>query len=148
MTKKEDKYTENEELKLKFENVIATGIWIETFGQFLKTIGVTQQVSAINEQATFKAQEFEIIGGSLRSFVHALEAIGGIEILQEEKQTDILNFIPKNSYICLIIFLKDRLPISTRPHCYLYKNTFTSLLLSSIVANKIFFISSPCTVLI
>ncbi|USL45902.1 hypothetical protein [Priestia megaterium] len=128
-TKKDDKYTENEELKLKFENVIATGVWIktigqiietigvsnlflinedpssgnekvvsavwiETVGQFLQTIGVTQQVGAMNEQVTFKAQELEIIGVSLKSFAHALEAIGGIEILQEEKQTDILDFIP------------------------------------------------------
>ncbi|OLO26646.1 hypothetical protein BTA37_27390 [Priestia megaterium] len=129
VTKKDDKYTENEELKLKFENVIATGVWIktigqiietigvsnlflinedpssgdekvvsavwiETVGQFLQTIGVTQQVEAMNEQITFKAQELEIIGVSLKSFAHALEAIGGIEILQEEKQTDILDFIP------------------------------------------------------
>lgn len=93
-TKKDDKYTENEELKLKFENVIATGVWIKTIGQFLQTIGVTQQVEAINEQITFKAQELEIIGVSLKSFAHALEAIGGIEILQEEKQTDIMDFIP------------------------------------------------------
>ncbi|MGW9017022.1 hypothetical protein [Priestia megaterium] len=129
VAKKDDKYTENEELKLKFENVIATGVWIktigqiietigvsnlflinedpssgdekvvsavwiETVGQFLQTIGVTQQVEAMNEQITFKAQELEIIGVSLKSFAHALEAIGGIEILQEEKQTDILDFIP------------------------------------------------------
>ncbi|PGK30354.1 hypothetical protein [Priestia megaterium] len=129
VTEKGDKYTENEDLKLKFENVIATGVWIktigqiietigvsnlflinenpssgdekvvsavwiETVGQFLQTIGVTQQVGVMNEQVTFKAQELEIIGVSLKSFAHALEAIGGIEILQEEKQTDILDFIP------------------------------------------------------
>ncbi|MBZ6489365.1 hypothetical protein CCZ20_27100 [Priestia aryabhattai] len=129
VTKKGDKYTENEELKLKFESVIATGVWIktigqiietigvsnlflinedpssgdkkvvsgvwiETLGQFLQTIGVTKQVSAINEQITFKAQELEIIGVSLKSFALALEAIGGIEVLEEEKQTDILDFIP------------------------------------------------------
>ncbi|MCJ7992702.1 hypothetical protein MUB15_31820 [Priestia sp. OVS21] len=128
-TEKGDKYKENEELKLKFENVIAIGVWIktigqiietigvsnlflineypssgdekvvsavwiETVGQFLQTIGVSQQISAINEEVTFKAQELEIIGVSLKSFAHALEAIGGIEILQEEKQTDIMDFIP------------------------------------------------------
>jgi hypothetical protein len=31
-TEKGDKYTENEELKFKFENVIAIGIWIKTIG--------------------------------------------------------------------------------------------------------------------
>lgn len=93
-TEKGDKYKENKELKLKFENVIAIGVWIKTVGQFLQTIGVPQQISAINEEVTFKAQELEIIGVSLKSFAHALEAIGGIEILQEEKQTDIMDFIP------------------------------------------------------
>jgi hypothetical protein len=73
---------------------VVSAVWIETFGQFLQTLGVTQQVSTINEQVTFKAQELEIIGVSLKSFAHALEAIGGIEILQEEKQTDIMDFIP------------------------------------------------------
>ncbi|MDF2053246.1 hypothetical protein Q8G31_26510 [Priestia megaterium] len=126
---KGDKYTQNEELKLKFENVIATGVWIktvgqiietigvsnlysinedptsgdekvlsavwiETVGQFLQTIGVSQQISATNEQITFQAQELEIIGVSLKSLAHAIEAIGGIEILQEEKRTDIMDFIP------------------------------------------------------
>ncbi|RFB31943.1 hypothetical protein DZB86_31375 [Bacillus sp. RC] len=126
---KGDKYTQNEELKLKFKNVIATGVWIktvgqiietigvsnlylinedptsgdekvlsavwiETVGQFLQTIGVSQQISATNEQITFQAQELEIIGASLKSLAHAIEAIGGIEILQEEKRTDIMDFIP------------------------------------------------------
>lgn len=93
-TEKGDKYKENKELKLKFENVMAIGVWIKTVGHFLQTIGVPQQISAINEEVTFKAQELEIIGVSLKSFAHALEAIGGIEILQEEKQTDIMDFIP------------------------------------------------------
>ncbi|MDP1442430.1 hypothetical protein ABET11_21870 [Priestia megaterium] len=47
----------------------------------------------INKEVTFKAQELEIIGVSFKSFAHALEAIGGIEILQEEKQTGKMDFI-------------------------------------------------------
>ncbi|NGY80697.1 hypothetical protein F6Y02_42755 [Bacillus megaterium] len=48
---KGDKYTQNEELKLKFENVIATGVWIKTVGQIIETIGVSNLYS-INEDPT------------------------------------------------------------------------------------------------
>ncbi|MGG1574310.1 hypothetical protein [Fictibacillus sp. NRS-1165] len=92
-TGNDDKFTENEDLKLKYEDVIALGVWIssgdekvvsavwlETVGQFLQAIGVTQQILATNKQSILQAQGIEITGSSVKSFAHALEAIGGIEI--------------------------------------------------------------------
>ncbi|MDN4072476.1 hypothetical protein [Fictibacillus terranigra] len=69
-------------------------MWLETVGQFLQAIGVTQQILATNKQSILQAQGIEITGSSVKSFAHALEAIGGIEILEEESLTDIMDFIP------------------------------------------------------
>ncbi|MDM5199447.1 hypothetical protein QUF79_15625 [Fictibacillus enclensis] len=128
-SKNGDKFTNNEEQAVMYEEIIALGVliksigqvietvgvtnlflinedpspgdkkvitavWLDTIGIFLQTIGVFEQVYGNNTKSILQAQGIEITGVTIQSFALALEAAGGIQILQEEQLTEVMDFIP------------------------------------------------------
>lgn len=72
------------------EDKVLTGIWVQTLGQLLESLGYTQQVSASDTYSKLNAQKTEITGDFLQSLGAALQGIGGVEVLNEDGEKFII----------------------------------------------------------
>ncbi|SRR5690606_8740278 len=63
------------------EDKILTGIWVQTIGQLMEALGVTQQISTTDKHSIFEAEKTAVTGDLIQSIGAALQAWGGEEIL-------------------------------------------------------------------
>ena len=64
------------------EDKILTGIWVQTLGQLMEALGVTQQINTTDKSSIFKAEKTAVTGDLIQSIGAGLQAWGGEELLK------------------------------------------------------------------
>lgn len=77
----------------KGEQQILAGVWIKTIGQLLEAISVSAQIRETDKIKLLEEQNIAITGDLLVSLGAAIEVMGGLEVLKEEKE-DISLLVP------------------------------------------------------
>ncbi|MBU5266844.1 hypothetical protein [Virgibacillus proomii] len=77
------------------EQDVFTGILVQAIGQLFQSIGVSQQISAIDKELFINGQKIEVTGNFIQLIGVAMTAFGGErELLEELQKISELEFIP------------------------------------------------------
>ncbi len=77
------------------EQDVFTGILVQTIGQLVQSIGVSQQISATDKELFINGQKIEVTGDFIQLIGVAMKAFGGErELLEELQKISELEFIP------------------------------------------------------
>ncbi|WP_243296556.1 DUF6944 family repetitive protein [Bacillus litorisediminis] len=70
------------------ERQIIQGAWFQTIGQFMESMGATQQVMTTDENIRKETQKITTLGDWIQAVGTVLEAHGGSQIIVEEEKRE------------------------------------------------------------